>query len=74
MQYRFLRFPGGKAKAVTLSYDDGLREDMRFSDKITSCGMKATFNLNHEGLRENHITAEQVREYIEVHAMIPHTL
>lgn len=64
MQYRFLRFPGGKAKAVTLSYDDGLREDMRFSDKITSCGMKATFNLNHEGLRENRITAEQVREYI----------
>ncbi|MBQ2743461.1 MAG: polysaccharide deacetylase family protein [Oscillospiraceae bacterium] len=64
MRYRFLRFPGGKPKAVTLSYDDGLSEDMRFSDTITACGMKATFNLNNKGLRKNCLTAEQVRKYI----------
>lgn len=64
MRYRFLRFPGGKTKAVTLSYDDGQSEDMRFSDKITSYGLKATFNLNSEGIRESYLTTEQVREYI----------
>ena len=25
MRYQFLRFPGGKPKAVTFSYDDGSR-------------------------------------------------
>lgn len=64
MQYRFLRFPGGKAKAVTLSYDDGIREDMRLSDTISQYGLKCTFNLNGEKLRENHLTPEQIREYI----------
>lgn len=29
MRYRFLRFPGGKDKAVTFSYDDGFRYDIR---------------------------------------------
>ena len=29
MRYRFLRYPGGKAKAVTLSYDDGVEQDIR---------------------------------------------
>ena len=36
--YKFLRFPGGKAKAVTLSYDDGSRADLKFSDVITEKG------------------------------------
>lgn len=26
---RFLRFPGGKAKALTFSYDDGVEQDIR---------------------------------------------
>ena len=40
MRYKFLRFPGGKPKAVTLSYDDGVPEDRRFSDTITKYGIK----------------------------------
>lgn len=28
MRYRLMRFPGGKAKAVTFSYDDGDRGDL----------------------------------------------
>ena len=43
--YRFLRFPGGKAKAVTLSYDDGCKHDIRFSEIISKYGLKCTFNL-----------------------------
>lgn len=34
MMSRFMRFPCGKPKAVTFSYDDGCMDDMRFSDVI----------------------------------------
>ena len=32
MRYQFLRFPGGKGKAVTFSYDDGVSQDLKLSD------------------------------------------
>ena len=60
--YKFLRFPGGKPKAVTLSYDDGSRADLRFSDIITEKGMKCTFNLC-SFKRINRLTKEEVKEY-----------
>lgn len=44
--YRFLRFPGGKTKAVTFSYDDGAVSDMRLCDIFDKYEMKGTFNLN----------------------------
>ena len=34
MRYQFLRFPGGKPKAVTLSYDDGCAEDLHLLEII----------------------------------------
>ena len=33
MRYRFLRFPEGKFKAVTFSYDDGLHADIRLAKR-----------------------------------------
>lgn len=57
----FMRFPGGKAKAVTLSYDDGCREDIRFSDIISAHGMKCTFN--HVSKWEN-LSKEEVEKYV----------
>lgn len=45
-RYQFLRFPGGKIKAVTFSYDDAVRQDIRLADIFCKHGMKATFNLN----------------------------
>lgn len=51
MRYQFLRFPEGRAKAVTLSYDDGSRHDIRFSDTISEYGLKCTFNLNGDEMR-----------------------
>ncbi len=62
MRYQFIRFPGGKAKAVTFSYDDGCPEDIRFSDVITNYGIKCTFNLNGKILRGECITDEQIRK------------
>ncbi len=45
MAYRFLRFPDGKAKAVTFSYDDGCRDDVRMAQTLTEYGIKCTFNI-----------------------------
>ena len=46
MEYRFLRFPGGKGKAVTLSYDDGCRHDIRMAAKLKEYGIPCTFNIS----------------------------
>ena len=62
IKYQFLRFPGGKRKAVTLSYDDGNVEDLRFSDVITDAGLKCTFNLNSNAFKKNIITDQQIQE------------
>lgn len=42
----FMRFPGGKDKAITLSYDDGVYQDKRFMEIIDQHGLKCTFNIN----------------------------
>lgn len=44
--YAFLRFPGFKKKAFTLSYDDGTIHDKKFVELIDKYGLKCTFNLN----------------------------
>lgn len=64
MRYRFLRFPEGKSKAVTLSYDDGCAEDVRFAEIITKYGLKCTFNLNSITLRSKNLSDEIVNELI----------
>ena len=60
-RYRFMRFPGGLSKAVTLSYDDGCPEDLRLADTISPYGMKCTFNLNSKA---SHITKKQICEHL----------
>lgn len=61
MRYMFMRYPGGLAKAVTLSYDDGCNEDVEFSRIITKAVLKCTFNLNCDMLRKDPLTKEQVQ-------------
>ena len=63
MRYRFLRFPDGKPKAVTLSYDDGVKEDIRFSDTISKYGLKCTFNLNCLDW-ENRLNKKEIQEFV----------
>ena len=41
-----MRFPEGKALALTLSYDDGVEQDARLIEILDKHGIKATFNLN----------------------------
>ncbi len=46
MSYPFLRFPGFKDKAVTLSYDDGVVYDKKLIEIMQKNGLKGTFNVN----------------------------
>ncbi len=65
MKYFFLRFPGGKFKAVTLSYDDGVKDDIRFSEILGAHGMKATFNINSAYIgNEGKLTAREIQKYL----------
>ena len=65
MRYQFLRFPGGKPKAFTLSYDDGNPADIKLSEIITKYGVKCTFNLNGDVIRKDKgITKEEAIEHI----------
>lgn len=40
-----MRFPEGKKKVLTLSYDDGVAQDMRLADIMYKNGIKGTFNV-----------------------------
>lgn len=42
----FMRFPEGKQKALTLSYDDGTDQDERLIDLMKQYGLKGTFNIS----------------------------
>ena len=68
MRYRFLRFPEGKAKAVTLSYDDGCRQDIRFAQVLDRYGIKCTFNLNSGLFGEKptdwRLSAEEIKTHL----------
>lgn len=46
MHWNYLRFPQGKGKALSFSYDDGVIQDIRLLELFTAAGVKGTFNLN----------------------------
>ena len=58
-----MRYPQGKAKALTFSYDDGVPQDERLAKIFDKYGMKGTFNFNCEALRKVNFTKEQIKEY-----------
>ena len=60
MRSVFMRYPGGKAKAVTFSYDDGILSDKRLSELFCKYGMRATFNFTN---RNRVFTKEEINEY-----------
>jgi len=77
----------GKNKAVTFSFDDGVRQDIRLIEIFNKYGLKATFNLNSEFLgldgtldrngrtvRHDKIPADKVKEIYAGHEIAVHTL
>ena len=80
MRYRYLAFPGGKQKAVTFSYDDGVIQDIRLAEMFDRYGMKGTFNITSSLLKNgegngNYLTADQIKEHIldKGHEVAVHT-
>lgn len=63
MRSFFMRYPEGRAKAVTFSYDDGVSQDVRLAGIFDKYGMKATFNFNSEVCRKINFTKEEIQEY-----------
>lgn len=69
MIYRYLRFPGGKTKAVTFSYDDGRMADVRLAEIFERFGMKGTFNICSSLLGQSidgrdYMSAEDIQKHI----------
>ena len=68
----FLRFPNFKQKAVTLSYDDGVRQDKRLISIMQKYGIKGTFNINSGFFATERSTEEKGRmtkeEAVELYA------
>ncbi|MBP3359473.1 MAG: polysaccharide deacetylase family protein [Clostridia bacterium] len=57
-----MRLPEGKAKVLTLSYDDGTVHDIRMVEILDKYGLKATFNINSSHfLPENKNSSESGR-------------
>lgn len=71
----YMCFPGGKHKALTMSYDDGKHADRRLVELFNRYGIRGTFNLN-GGLYhdENRIPQEEYRELYKGHEVACHTL
>ena len=77
----------GKMKAFTMSYDDGISQDIRLIEILNRYGLKATFNLN-SGLfgqqrilqvrgvpvHHNRLKAEDVRSVYAGHEVAAHTV
>lgn len=68
MDYSFLRFPEGKSKAVTFSYDDGWRYDLQLLEIMDKYNIKCTINVNNfvlkEGKRSSRLTPAEIRKFI----------
>lgn len=67
MIHRYMRFPGGKRRALTFSYDDSTEDDIRLIEIFRKYAMKGTFNLNSgfmnkTGLKHPRITTDKAPE------------
>ena len=72
----FLRFPDGREKALSFTFDDGCVEDRRLIDKIGELGLRCTCNLNSDWfdlklsyntrMNEADTVAALDREYVEI--------
>lgn len=75
MKIRFNYYPGGKKKALTMSYDDGQLHDLRLLEIFNRYGIKGTFHLNSDTLdTEKFVSRAQVAEAYAGHEISVHSL
>ncbi len=68
-------FPGGKHKALTMSYDDGRNADKRLVEIFNRYGIRGTFNLNSGlGFLGDRVTEAEMPELYKGHEVACHTL
>lgn len=68
-------FPGGKHKALTMSYDDGRTQDRRLVAIFNQYGIKGTFHLNSGFLGdERHVRLDEVAALYAGHEVACHTV
>lgn len=70
-------FPGGKFKALTMSYDDGYTEDIRLVEIFNRYGIKGTFNLNSGMFDQTYrghsrVPKDQIAELYQGHEVATH--
>ena len=78
-------YPGGKRKTFTISYDDGVVQDIRFVQLLNRYGLKGTFNLNYGlmrsrftwqhdcGMTVRRIPEEQINQVYAGHEIASHS-
>ena len=77
MKIRFEYYPGGKKKALTMSYDDGQIHDLRLVEIFNKYGIKGSFHLNSANLDDANgrfLTSHQVATVLEGHEVSAHSL
>ena len=68
-------FPGGKHKALTLSYDDGKTADRRLVDIMNRHGIRGTFHLNAGKFgRDGRIECDEAAALYAGHEISAHSL
>ncbi|MEF3305462.1 polysaccharide deacetylase family protein [Paenibacillus sp. GYB003] len=75
MRIRYDRFPGGKRKAVALSFDDGRIHDRRLVALCNEYGLRGTFHLNSGFLgRDSYVEASEIAALYAGHEISAHTV
>lgn len=71
----FLRFPGFKTRAVTLSFDDGRTCDRQMTEILNRHGMKCTFNLTGGRIEGNEamVQFDEFQDVYSGHEIAAHT-
>jgi peptidoglycan/xylan/chitin deacetylase (PgdA/CDA1 family) len=73
----YLCYPGGKHKALTMSYDDGRKADERLVGIFNRHGIKGTFHINSAffgSSKHDRLTEEECLKLYEGHEVSAHTL
>ncbi len=75
MEIVFRYYPGGKTRALTFSYDDGLKEDVRLLEIMNRYGIRGTFHLNSSCIGSQRcVSAEEVKTVYQNHEVSCHSM
>lgn len=67
-------YPGGKKKALTMSYDDGTIHDRKLVEIFNRYGIKGTFHLNSGFLDDGRLMKSELAQLFAGHEISVHTV